>query len=81
MLPTKPMTQEETAEWMGCSVDEMNAHHDSLHQLLCDWLGFESHALRTARGEPANYHLANYEEDAVLHLQRFIVRYKDANLS
>jgi hypothetical protein len=72
------MTQQETADWMGyASIQAMNADHDNLHQALCDWLGLTSHALRVARGEKISYSdycLANYEEDAVLHLQRFIQR-------
>lgn len=73
------MGQQSTADWIGCSVEQMNAQHDKLHQALCDWLGIESQALRVARGENLTheeYCLANYEEDAVLHLQRLMARHK-----
>jgi hypothetical protein len=56
------------------TVEQMNAEHDQLHADLCAWLGIESQSLRIARGEPlteAERELSYYEEDAVLHVQRF----------
>lgn len=68
-------TQAATAEWMGTSVDEMNALHDRLHSALCKWLGVDSYSLRVANGEVlshAEQPLAWAEEDAALHLRRFV---------
>ena len=72
------MTQAETAAWCGYTgpdaVDQMNAEHDPLHAALCAWLGLTSHSLRMAAGEALTGQeqaLAAYEEDAVLHVQRF----------
>jgi hypothetical protein len=56
------------------TTDEMNAEHDRLHADLCSWLGIESQSLKVARGESlteGHRELACYEEDAVLHVQRF----------
>lgn len=56
------------------AADRMNAEHDPLHAALCRWLGLTSQSLRIAAGEaltPAEHKLAAYEEDAVLHVQRF----------
>lgn len=69
--------QAATARWMGYpDADAMNAAHDPLHRSLCRWLGVTSHAMREAAGESLTREeqtLANMEEDAVMHLQRFIV--------
>ena len=56
------------------SVDEMTAEHDALHASLCEWLGLPSNSMKIARGEEvteAERELSYYEEDAVLHVQRF----------
>ena len=69
-------SQAQTAEWMGYpSVANMNADHDSYHARLCAWLGIPSASLKIARGEPVTSterERADYEEQAVLHLQRFV---------
>lgn len=64
--------QQEMADWLGCTVDEMNADHDRLHAALAVWLGFPSMVLRVARGEDADHTLANHEENAALYLQRYL---------
>jgi hypothetical protein len=68
-------TQAETAAWMGYeTIDEMNAEHDPIHRALCGWLGLPSNSMRAAVGETLQGEdaaLAAYEEDAVLHVQRF----------
>ena len=75
------MTQEETAKWMGYdSVADMNAEHDNLHAKICNFLEIPSYALKVAKGENLTYEeycIANYEEDAVLMLQRFIQQYNN----
>lgn len=75
-------TQAETAEWMGYdTVEAMNADHDALHMLVCEWLEVPSYSLAVAacRALTEEQHrLANYEEDAILHLQRFIQRLRNA---
>lgn len=73
--------QHSSYEWMGYeSADQMNADHDPLHINLSYWIGFESHALRQARGEQLTQEeqkLANYEEDAILYLQRYMQMYRN----
>lgn len=75
------MTQAEIADWMGYvgtdAVAQMNSHHDRLHEALAQLTGGPSHSLGVARGEVGDHDgwsLGNYEEDAVLHLQRYLVR-------
>jgi hypothetical protein len=63
--------QARTAEWLGCSVEQMNRDHDGLHHALCGWLGVPSHSMADAAGESFDGNLAALEETAVLHLQRF----------
>lgn len=66
--------QAATARWMGYpDAAAMNRDHDPLHEALCRWLGIPSHAMLAARGEAHDGALAAMEEDAVLHLQRFMV--------
>lgn len=68
--------QAEVAAWLGCTVERMNADHDALHEELCGAFGVESRAMRDARGEvinEADRHIANLEEEAVLHVQRWLV--------
>lgn len=63
------------AEWLGCSVDRMNAHHDDLHRWLSERAGQTSYSLRLSAGErltPDESAVAAAEEDAVLYLQRFL---------
>lgn len=74
------MDKAQTAAWMGyppgiTGIAAMDAEHDGWHQRLCDWLGIRSTSMMIARGEPTTgpeQRLAGYEEDAVLHVQRFI---------
>lgn len=69
--------QAEVANWLGCSVEAMNADHDLTHLTLCHWLSVTSHAMREAEGAnltPEEAELAAIEEEAVLHVQRFAVR-------
>lgn len=64
------------AEWLGCSVERMNAHHDSLHRWLAERVGRESLSLKFSRGEqltPDEAAVAAIEEDAVLAIQRYLV--------
>lgn len=70
-------TQAETAEWMGYGDDvaAMNRDHDPLHARLCAWAGTDSVSLRIARGEDVTVveqEIAWREEDAVLHVQRWL---------
>jgi hypothetical protein len=68
--------QEAMAKWMGCSVETMNMDHDKLHQMLADLLRLPSLSLIIAKGKRLSQEetaLACLEEDAVLHLQRYIV--------
>jgi hypothetical protein len=68
--------QQETADWLGCTVEQMNADHDRLHGELTKWTGRNSYALRMGRGESLTARqrvLADLEENAVLHLQRYMV--------
>lgn len=63
------------AEWMGCSVERMNLHHDRLHNWLSERVGQPSYSLRKAAGEaltPEQNTLAAAEEDAVLYVQRYL---------
>ncbi len=65
--------QAATARWMGYpDAAAMNREHDRTHAALCAWVGVPSHSLACARGEPHDERLAGIEEDAVLHLQRFL---------
>jgi hypothetical protein len=68
--------QAATARWMGYpNAAAMNRDHDALHRALCAWLGVTSHAIRDAAGVPLTREeatLAALEEDAVLHVQRFM---------
>lgn len=74
------MDKATTAKWMGYPVGltgiaEMDREHDPLHRRLCEWLGVTSQSMRDAAGEPLSpdqRKLACIEEDAVLHVQRFI---------
>lgn len=63
------------AEWMGYpSAEAMNHYHDDWHRVLCRWMDTTSLALKVASGEPITpeqSRLAELEENAVLHLQRF----------
>lgn len=76
------MPQHETAEWMGCSIEQMNAAHDPLHADLCKWAGVESQSLRVAKGEildAEEHRLAWLEEAAVLNVQRWMVALGEGN--
>ena len=80
------MDKATTAAWMGyppglTGIVQMDAEHYPLHQALCDWLGIRSTSMMIARGEPVTgpeQRLAGYEEDAVLHVQRFIQHARNA---
>ena len=64
------------AEWMGCSVERMNAHHDDLHAWLAERVGQPSHSLRISHGEvltPDEHAIAAAEEESVLHTQRYLI--------
>jgi hypothetical protein len=68
-------SQEEMASWIGCTVEEMNADHDRLHEWLADMTGLHSYSMDVAYEIPLTdeeFQLANYEEDAVLNLQRYL---------
>lgn len=70
------------AEWLGYGENtwQMNQDHDCLHELLAEAFGYESLSLKLAKGESLNhedYTLANLEEEAVLYLQRFLIRKGD----
>lgn len=67
--------QREIAAWVGCSVEQLNRDHDALHARLASWTALPSQSLRIAAGEaltPDEHRLAALEEDAVLHLQRYL---------
>jgi hypothetical protein len=70
------MPQHETAEWMGCTVEEMTASHDVIHSELTKWAGVDSQSLRIAAGDildAEEHRLAWLEEAAVLNVQRWLV--------
>jgi hypothetical protein len=57
------------------SVEEMDADHDDLHSRLCSLLGVASYSLAVRDGERLSqeeWMIANYEEDAVLCVQRWL---------
>ena len=63
------------AEWMGCPVERMNAHHDSLHRWLAERAGVQSYSLAQYAGKalsPTENAVAAAEEEAVLHVQRYL---------
>jgi hypothetical protein len=66
------------AKWAGYpDAASLNADHDRLHRAVCNWLGVESRAMMIAAGcclGAADRDLAVLEEQAVLHLQRFMRR-------
>lgn len=68
--------QAATARWMGYpDADAMSRDHDALHLALSRFLGIRSQALRQARGESLSREeqaIANLEEDAVMHVQRWM---------
>lgn len=74
-VPQKNAGQRVTSRRLGygTDVDAMTRDHDPLHALLTDWLGLPfSHALHQAAGLPFDRMLAQYEEDAVLAVQRLM---------
>lgn len=77
LRPGQPFRQHqlEVAQWVGCSVDDLNAHHDALHGALCRWLGVPSHSLACARSDTHDAALAALEEEAVMHVQRFMAHH------
>lgn len=70
------MNKEKTAKWMGYdTVEAMDRDHDPLHTAIAAIFGVTSHSMRVARGEKVNHDdwtLGNYEEEAVLNLQRWL---------
>lgn len=69
----------DTAGWIGCSIEQMDAEHDPLHRALCAWAGVPSHSMRVAAGDslnPSDKHIADLEENAVLNVQRWLVHAK-----
>jgi len=83
-LPDQPFDahQRHMADWIGArSVEEMNAAHDSLHAELCQWMGVTSFSLLMAQGVELTTEreaLADLEEAAVLHVQRWLQHIKNA---
>lgn len=73
-LPDQPFDAHQVAmaEWMGCTVEELNRDHDRIHVALCGWLGITSHSMAHAAGEPFDPVLSGMEEDAVLATQRLL---------
>ena len=72
--------QRDMADWMGCSVEEMNDFRDGLHAELCQWMGATSYSLLMAQGvelSPSRKALADLEENAVLHTQRWLQALKN----
>lgn len=71
-----PSDKEELAQWMGYdSVSSMDADHDRLHELLSDLLAVPSYSMKVKNGENlthSEWMIANYEEDAVLNVQRWL---------
>lgn len=70
------------AQWMGCSsVEQMDQDHDPLHAELTQWMGATSYSLLVAQGvdlPPPLRRLAELEENAVLHVQRWLQALKNA---
>jgi hypothetical protein len=67
--------QKAMAEWMGCSVEQMNRHHDRTHAWLAERAGVTSYSLKASEDEhltPDESAVAAAEEDAVLYLQRYL---------
>jgi hypothetical protein len=63
------------AEWMGCSVERMNRHHDDLHRWLSARAELPSYSLLLSEGAnltPDEHAVAAAEEDAVLYVQRYL---------
>lgn len=64
------------ATWMGYNtIEEMDKDHDDLHTRLCEAFDVPSYSMIIANGGTLphdEYCLANYEEDAVLHVQRWL---------
>lgn len=55
----------------GSDVAAMTREHDALHSQLMDWLGQPySYSLMIAAGEPVDWTISNYEEAAVLAIQK-----------
>lgn len=78
-----PSNREELAEWMGySSVAEMDADHDRLHERLSDLLGVHSYSMDIKSGKQLSHErwmLANYEEDAVINVQRWLQMLRKAD--
>lgn len=74
------MNKTERAAWMGYDTpEEMDAEHDELHRWLCYLFDIPSYSMIIAEGgnlPHEEYCIANYEEDAVLHVQRWLQRYR-----
>lgn len=70
-----PSDKNELAEWMGTTVEEMDAVHDALHEKICSCLGIKSYSLAVRDGEELTHDewcVANFEEEAILNVQRWL---------
>jgi hypothetical protein len=71
-----PSDKAELAKWMGYdNVEQMDAEHDGLHYILTQSFNLPSYSLAIANGLELSHEewmIANYEEDAVLYLQRWL---------
>jgi hypothetical protein len=68
--------QKAMAEWMGCTVEQMNRHHDRIHLWLSERAGQRSFSLAVSHGEaltPEEGAVAAAEEDAALAIGRYLV--------
>jgi hypothetical protein len=66
--------QRQTAQHIGCSVEEMNQTHDLVHSMLAQMLGLDySPALYAVAHGQKSIELHDAEEDAVKAIQRFAV--------
>ena len=73
------MTKPEVAQWLGTTVERMDAEHDDMHRLLTDLLYVPSYSLRDAAGKTLTPHqrtLAELEEHAVLAVSRWLYHMK-----
>jgi hypothetical protein len=71
-----PLDRTALTEWMKYpSIQEMDADHDRLHELVCDMLAVRSYSLAKRDGATLSQEeedLAACEEAAILHLQRWL---------
>jgi hypothetical protein len=74
------LQQQATAAWLGCTVDEMNRMHDQLHIDLCHAFGLDSYSLQPLAecDRQETRRLAELEERAVMHVQRWLIASRKA---